>query len=160
MWFFKVDPASMKVIGQMRADNAGGLLAGAALRRPLQAMYGPEGSLYVLNYDGYYSTFNPGVMRFDYVGPCKPPVSVRRDGVRFLEMDVAFTLEGVTVRETGRHEFSLHNLGGARLYHRIGGRGEAYSFSALRRNHGWGSGVYLAKVRTVKGELIRGVYLP
>jgi cytochrome c len=160
MWLFKVDPASMKVTGRMRVDNAGGILAGAALRRPLQALYGPEGSLYVLNYDGYYSTFNPGVMRFDYVGPCRLITSVRRDGARPLEMAVAVTLEGVTVREAGRHVLSLHDVGGARLYRAIGGPGEVHSFAAIRRGRGLDKGVYLVKVRTDKGELIRSVYLP
>src|SRR5690606_13808535 len=67
-----VDEATVTVSGApQRIDNTEphSLAAPANLRRPIQASYGPDGALYVLNYGGDYNTANnPGVFRVTYTG--------------------------------------------------------------------------------------------
>lgn len=158
MWIFTVDPGTMKVTKQTRVDN--GLLAGAAFRKPIQALYGPEGALYVLNYDGFYSTVNPGVMRFDYVGNCRVPVAVHRGASPTLEMDLIVSPEGVAVNETSPHEISLYDLAGNRILKKSGRQGAYYSFRDMQREFSLGKGLRILKVKSSKGEMIQNAYLP
>lgn len=157
-WIFTVDPTTMKVTRQTRVDN--GLLAGAALRKPIQALHGPEGSLYVLNYDGFCSSVNPGVMRFDYVGTCRVPVAVRRSARPALEMDRVVSLEGIAVNETGLHEITLYDLTGNRIMNKSGRQGAYYSFREMKREYSLGNGLRILKIRSAKGESIQNAYLP
>src|SRR5690606_6429989 len=80
LYSVRIDSTTVKVTGTpLRLDN--GLLglttAPANLRRAIQASYGPDGALYLLNYGGgdYANTANSGVVRVAYTGSCLPATS-------------------------------------------------------------------------------------
>lgn len=158
LWIFNLDTKTMKVVKQTRADNA--LFAGIALRKPLQALFGSEGALYILNYDGFYTTVNPAVYRIDYVGTCRVPVSARRDGNRELEIDFAADMDGITVEEAGRHAFTLTDLAGHRLFRAEGEKGARYGFWDLKARLGLAKGLHLVSIRSKKGEILRKAVVP
>ena len=156
MWLFVVDTTNFSVPQNKRIKVNDGLFAGIVYRRPLQAVYGPDGALYINSYDGFYSTGNPGVTRIDYIGPCKIAVTTKVAEVE-QEFSIIFTPSRLSVWEAGRHEFGLFSMDGTRLVSKSGVRGAEYSLTELRANHNLGKGVHVVKVKTGKGLFVRNV---
>lgn len=157
LWIFTLDSNSWKVTKQTRADN--GLFSGTPLRRPTNMEYGPDGALYILNYDGFYSTVNPGVVRIDYVGSCHLPVKPEPSAV-LPEKDFSIRLSqaGLFVGEAGTHEMDLHDLAGKRILSRKGGQGAHYSFRDLRPGAGEPV-IHIVRVKTKRGLFLRKIAL-
>lgn len=158
MHIHNLEAAQPGVQKTTRADN--GLLSALKLRNPLQAKYGPEGALYVLNYDGSYSAINPGLTRVEYIGSCKVPVKTIRVAA-LPEADLEIVLAGGNLRigGSGRHEFSVHGLDG-RLLGTWSGEGRAaYSLPVLAGERGLRKGIYLLRVKTPEGSLVRNLSL-
>ena len=119
MWLMNLDSANLTVGAKTQADI--GLFKGLGLRSPLGAHYGPDGALYLLNYDGFYSTINPGITRIDYLGNCK----VAGSGISVSErlastLNISLSPITLDIRESGEHEFSLFDISGNRLLARRG----------------------------------------
>jgi cytochrome c len=154
--------AQGKVIKTTRADN--GLLANLKLRKPLQARYGPEGALYVLNYDGSYNTINPSVTRVEYVGACKVPVAAR-PAVHPIPGE-GIALEGLRLRipSPGNHEMTLISPSGRILLSRRVIGGANYDLASMRREAGIEAGVYVLRIRSAEAyphfSWVRSVALP
>jgi hypothetical protein len=154
MHIHNVDSVAVKVLKTTRADN--GLLAAAVLRSPTEAKYGPDGALYILNYDGFYTTGNPGVLRVDYAGPCIVPLVTKLAEPRAArDLDVSLTAGAVVVGEAGRHEFRLLDPAGRSLFEASGERGARYAWAGLAARLGLEKGLYLAEVKTARGVWLR-----
>jgi cytochrome c len=161
MYGVPIDSATVKTTGTpVRIDN--GILAvttaPANLRRPIQASYGPDGALYVLNYGGgdYSTTGNSGVLKVSYNGTCHlPPLAITPD--RPLA-ELRMTLQGTRLRilEAGSHEISLYSAEGREVYRTSGEAGAEYDLNAL---HNVRSGVYVLRVRTAQGVFSRNIPL-
>jgi cytochrome c len=152
-----LDTNKAEVLKTQRVDD--GLFGAWKFRNPLQAKYGPEGSLYVLNYDGFYTVLNPGVFRIDYVGSCRPAVSTRKENLRTANPGITLRDRTLSIRESGAHEFSLYDLGG-KLRARRAGSGEAdYPLWEPGNPLKLEKGVYTLRVHTAKGSLVRNLSL-
>lgn len=133
-----------KVLKTTRADN--GLLINLKLRKPLQAKYGPEGALYMLNYDGSYNSINPSVTRVDYVGACKVSVSARPSAVPDPAEGIALAGSRLLVSRPGHHAMTLMDANGrTRLSLRVSA-GANYDLAAMRRDAGLEAGVYILRI--------------
>lgn len=153
--FLDSNTAALKT-NPLRLDNG---LIPMALRNPVQAKYGPDGALYVLNYSGQaggdYSTDNPGVTRIDYKGTCRlNAVPVTEKATR-KPLNIALTPRDLTVDEEGEHVFRVLDLKGRALFTRAGGRGARYDFAKLKAERKWPSGLYQIQVNTPRGSLSR-----
>ncbi len=140
----------------LRLDNG---LIPLPLRSPVQAKYGPEGSLYILNYSagaaGDYSTDNPSIARIDYTGTCRlnaVPVSQR---VERKNLDIALTPRGLTVAEEGEHVFRVFDLKGRNRIAVVGSRGAQYDFAKLRAEWKLPLGMYQIQVNMRQGNFSR-----
>ncbi len=90
----------------------------------LEQQFGPDGALYILNYNGYRtSTANTGLYRVRYRGSCRPEaVSLAHD--RAIRLAANYRLErGVlTVGEHGAHRAEVRDVAGRVLWsHRAEG---------------------------------------
>ncbi|HLP43062.1 MAG TPA: PQQ-dependent sugar dehydrogenase, partial [Fibrobacteria bacterium] len=103
LFMHTLDTVQMKVTKSERIDNT---FLPVKLRRPLQAKFGPEGALYLLNYDGNYNTINPGVVRIEYSGACQVPVTALKPEPA-PEPSFDLTAGAITVRDAGNHEVAL-----------------------------------------------------
>ena len=154
MHVFGLDTNTLTVTTKTRLDN--GLFKGIGLRGPLGAHYGPDGALYLLNYDGSYSTFNPGITRVEYTGTCLPSGdAIRADAAQ--RFNIVLTPTALEVRESGPHAFALFDHAGRRLLDLRGVQGARYDFVALRSRAGLKPGLYLTRVETAAGVYIRRV---
>jgi cytochrome c len=158
MWIATFDTTTMKVAGApLKADN--GIFSGVPIRNHIQSMYGKDGALYILNYDGYYhSAINPGVVRVTYKGACKVPVSpdpatTSMRPYRKIWMDP----HGIMIGEEGRHTVSLFDLNGHRVWSQAGAGPREYRLSEIRAQGSLPPGLYLARVKTSAGEYARRV---
>ena len=150
-------PINVTVSGTQRADN--GIFNGLfTLRNPISAKYGPDGSLYILNYSGFYSTTNPGLMKVDYIGSCTLTPVVKEHGPSKL-FSITVGLNGLTVNEPGKHEIGLFDLSGHKIFSQQGGMGAEYSFAGLRKNSRLEKGVYVLRVKTERGIFVRDLSL-
>ena len=137
-----------------------GALFGTSFRNPINAEYGPDGALYVMNYSGNYGTFtNPGLMRINYVGSCTvTPIHAGR-GTPPGDPDLSLTPAALVIAGRGEHSLSLHDLSG-RLLLILEGKGSArYAFADLRARHGLKKGLYVARVKTARGTFVRNISL-
>jgi DNA-binding beta-propeller fold protein YncE len=160
MWVATFDTTTMKVAGApTKVDN--GIFSGVPIRNHIQSMYGKDGALYILNYDGYYhSAINPSVVRVTYKGSCKVPLgpdpattSVRP--YRKIRVDP----HGIRVGEEGPHTVSLFDLAGHRVWS-LGGTGsQEYRLSEIRAQGSLPPGLYLAQVKTGSGVFARRISL-
>ena len=157
MYVTKVDSTAVTVSGTVNAST--GIFNGVfTLRNPIQAKYGPDGALYILNYSGFYSTTNPGLMRVEYVGNCTvtPIAKGRSTSVGYA---IVMGLDGLKVNEPGKHEIGLYDLGGHKLFSQQGRMGAEYSFAAMRKDSRLDKGVYVVRVKTERGLYIRNLSL-
>jgi cytochrome c len=146
MWVNAVDTATAKITRTVQVGNS---LMRTPLRSPLAARIGPDGALYVLNYDGYYTTKNPAVERIRYAGTCLLPIVPTSVTARQAEPGVRRSAQGLVV--DGRHEFTLHDLEGRLLIRLQGEKGAEYSFAALRGRYRLQGGLAIARVKTERG---------
>lgn len=164
MWAVTLDTNAVKPVAgtPLKVDN--GVLSSLRPRNFIQGMYGQDGALYILNYDGDYDrAFNPGVMRVAYTGACKVPVTVavaRPEAYQKIWLSPA----SLKVAEKGRHEFNLFDLRGNRVFHASGGEGAEYRFKDLRAQGGAAAGtalkgVYMVQVGTDQGRFVRSITL-
>ncbi len=133
------------------------------IRNPLQAKYGPDGALYILNYGStgaYGSGNNPGVNRIVYTGNCQlAPLAVAKNNSRSANLNVSMLVDGLIVREGGVHEFSMLKLDGHKIFTVKGSEGARYSFPKLSAQYGFKQGVYLVRVRSANGAFTQKVSL-
>jgi cytochrome c len=156
MWAATFDTVTMTVTNTQKVDN--GIFSSFAVRNYVQAMYGKEGALYILNYDGFYSVRNPGIMRVTYTGSCRPPV-VSTKPLAELEQyqKIWLSHSSLNVGEKGRHEFSLYNLNGDKVYSAVGKEGTEYRFADISKQMHLDPGVYAVKVQTGQGNFMRQI---
>jgi glucose/arabinose dehydrogenase len=163
MWAVTLDTNAVKPSGApLKVDN--GVLSSLKARNYIQSMYGQDGALYVLNYDGDYDrAFNPGVMRVAYTGACKVAVALTEAPRPEKYQKVWLSQTALKVAEKGRHEFSLFDLRGNRVYHASGSEGAEYRFKDLKPLGAAAGtalkGVYLVKVGTDQGGYVRSITL-
>ncbi len=155
-YFSTLDTVNVSVLKTERVDQ--NLFSAWKLRGPLQAKYGPDGSLYVLNYDGFYSTINPGIFRMDYVGNCHVPITkTRPPGPQNRKPDFSLNGDLLSVHWPGKHAVSLFSLSGRRLGYREGQAAREYSLSELVGQKHLDPGVYMLEVRTLNGRFIQRI---
>ncbi len=155
MHLMTLDSNSAAVKGTQRLDNA--LFNDFPLRNPVQGIYGADGALYILNYDGNYDTaINPGVMRFTYTGQCRlEPVSIASKAPLTSNPRVDFTGNRLRIGETGKHVISLFDMAGKQIF-QIQGQGAAdYSLSNLAHRSLPHAGLHILRVETTSGVIQR-----
>jgi cytochrome c len=143
-----MDTVAAKIL---RTDRIDGRLMTVPLRSPLAARIGPDGSLYVLNYDGYYTTNRPGVVRIAYGGSCfTTPVPIARAQMTRFS-GARWSPQGYAVR--GKHAIALHDMEGRLLFQAQSGEGAVYSYADLKSRvvNGSASGLAIVSVRTEEG---------
>lgn len=151
---------NLKSAGTPLRLDVTGLLKNASFRNYLQSMFGKDGALYILNYDGgTYSTspVNPGVVRVVYKGSCKVPVAVRPTPAPY--QSIWIDPMGITVKENGPHIVSVYDVGGHKVWQDQGLGPRSYRFGEIRARAGLRAGVFLAKVTTPAGEVSSRVSL-
>jgi cytochrome c len=162
IWAITLDTNTLKPINTLKVDN--GIFSGFKVRNHVMSMYGKDGALYILNYDGYYDqAINPGAMRVTYTGACKVPVALADAPRPEKYQKIWLSQTALKVAEKGRHEFSLFDLRGNRVYHAAGVEGAEYRFKDLRtRGAAEGTalkGVYMVQVGTDQGRFVRSITL-
>lgn len=161
MWIAMLDSTSVNpaLQGVPQQQGTAGVVR-FGIRNPLQAKYGPDGALYILNYGStgaYGSGNNPGMIKIGYTGSCVlPPVAIS-SGQGGRRLNISMSSEGLVVREGGRHELGLYNSEGARLLVLDGSGETRYSFTRLAARYGLKKGVYVVRVKTANGQFTRKV---
>ncbi|MDB5103756.1 MAG: cytochrome c class [Fibrobacteres bacterium] len=157
MWAVTVDTNTLKVNNTLKVDN--GIFGSFKIRNHVGSMYGKDGALYILNYDGYYDqAINPGVMRVTYKGSCRVPVAAadpKPQGYQKIWLSQA----ALEVGERGRHTFALYDLGGRRIFSAEADGAARYAFAGLLGGVSPRPGVYVVKVETAQGHFMRQVSL-
>lgn len=160
LWVAKLDTSNngLKVSGSP-SRQSGDLFP--TPRNHIQSMYGADGALYILNYDGHYNQArNPGVMRITYTGSCGAPVSVGEPLPRVEPYQRIWLASGrLRVGEKGPHTVSLHALDGSLLRKEQGAGAAEYSLRDWRVRMGLQQGVFLVRVQTSQGVFNRPVSL-
>jgi glucose/arabinose dehydrogenase len=164
MWITgPIDSSTVALTGvSQRVDNG---IFNKTLRNPLQAQFGPDGALYILNYAaGDYALGNSGVIKISYTGTCLPATSIKGDGYTSngaYGSRIAIKFEGnaLGIQEAGAHEFTLQDVSGRTLFRRTGTAGAEYQLNQLRLNLGLSTGIYTLRVRTDRGMFVRNVSL-
>ncbi len=147
MFVNTLDTGTAKITRTDRVDNA---LMRVPLRSPLAARMGPDGALYVLNYDGYYTTVTPAVERVRYSGSCFVEPTSLFQAESPQELGIKRHSRSLAVN--GKHEITLQDLQGRRLYQKqVAGPAE-YSFAELRKEAHWTGGLLVLELRTEKGQ--------
>jgi cytochrome c len=157
MWAITFDTTSLKVTNTLKVDN--GIFSGFHVRNHVMSMFGKDGALYILNYDGYYDqATNPGAMRVTYKGSCRVPVSAAPRAPEPYQK-IWVTAEGIEVGEAGPHAIALYDLAGRRVWRARGSQGAGYRFAAIRAEAGLRMGIYEARVTTKAGAFTRRISL-
>lgn len=146
LWVNTVDSVVVKIPRTAQVDTT---LMRVPLRSPLAARIGPDGALYVLNYDGFYDTQVPAVERMGYTGACfldpgAVSVAPRSGSPAFARLPGGLAVEGP-------HEVSLHDLKGRRLVWIGAKASRAYRFSEWKAEFGLKGDAGILKVRSPKG---------
>lgn len=154
MHIHHLDSAEVRVTRTQRVDN--GIFTGIGLRSAVQARYGPDGALYILNYDGtaYLEPINPGLRRVEYTGDCAP-IAVRPARPSLpADFGVALKAGVLRVEEAGPHEAILTDLRGRVRWRAAGKAGREYRVADLRGRSRLDPGVYTLRVRTGRGTFL------
>jgi hypothetical protein len=161
LWMAPVDGSGpeLKVPATPVRMDGSGLFKSFPVRNFIQAMYGKEGALYVLNYDGpaYGAANNPGLFRVEYNGSCRVPVSAR--GLEPRYQSIWINTAGITIREGGAHRAALFDVTGKEVWSGAGSGPREYRLGAIRTEAHLRPGVYFARVKTAAGEISRPVSL-
>jgi cytochrome c len=156
MWAVTLDTKTLKPVNTLKVDN--GLFSSFKVRNHVMSMFGKDGALYILNYDGYYDqAINPGVMRVVYKGACRVPLSTVAAALPEAGLRIGFFQSGLRVGGKGLHRFSLYDLSGTCIFHADGGEGAEYVFDALPGRGRLRPGVYAIEVRTAQGSFQRRI---
>lgn len=129
----------------------------------VEARQGPDGALYIINYNGWYNTAaTTSIARFEYSGSCRPaePKLERIPGTHAARIGrelPGVRVEGplVDISTSGPHTLELTDLAGRVLLSRRA-RGER-RYALPSSGH---EGLRILRVRTSSGELTRTVFLP
>ncbi|HAO99260.1 MAG TPA: hypothetical protein DCQ83_04375 [Fibrobacteres bacterium] len=161
MYIATLDSINPVLVGIPQQQATAGVVR-FSIRNPLQAKYGPEGALYVLQYGStgaYASGNNPGLVRINYTGSCQlSPIAIS-SGPSGRKLNISMSSEELVIREGGAHELGLYTVGGTRLAV-LNGFGETrYPFSRLAAKYGMKQGVYVVRVKSSGGEYTRKVSL-
>ena len=157
MWAVTLDTVTLKVVNTLKVEGA--LFGSFTVRNHVMSMYGKDGALYILNYDGYYnSALNPGVMRVTYKGNCKVAVAAK-DPRPEPYQKIWLTQQGIEVGEAGAHSLALFDMHGKRVFSAEGRQGDGYRFADIRARAGLNAGLYQARVTTSAGTFTRAVSL-
>jgi cytochrome c len=161
LWGVKVDSTGSVPHAEgapVKLDGEG-IFKHLPIRNFIQGMYGKDGALYILNYDGapYQSGVNPGAFRVTYKGACRVPVAAKR--MRPTLPDIRIDPMGIAVTESGPHVVSLYDLDGRRVWSDQGIGSRTYRLGDIRSHGGIRAGIYLALVRTPNGEYSRPISL-
>jgi cytochrome c len=138
-------------------------VTGVLLHGPLDMQLGPDGALYVNNYDGYRtSNANTGLVRIEYSGACRPPeprlepVALGNAPSRELpawagpKVEVLQTAGlTVSVATTGSFTLTLRDLQGRPLATR-----NATGSAPVTLSEAAGTGVYLLNVTSSEGTKV------
>ena len=158
MWVAAFDTTTLKVSTTTKVDGSGGIFSGVPIRNHIQSMYGQDGALYILNYDGYYnSAINPGIARVAYKGTCSVPLALDARPAPYQK--VWADPHGIMVGEDGPHTAALYDLAGHRVWNRSGTRAHEYRLAEIRSQAALRPGLYLAHVKTPAGEYARRLSL-
>ncbi len=104
----------------------------------LEQRFGPDGALYILNYNGYRTTTaNTGLYRVRYRGSCRPgTASLAQD--RAIRLAANYRLEGrvLVIGEAGAHNAAVRDVAGRVLWSRRGDGPARYDLAApLSQGH-------------------------
>jgi cytochrome c len=159
LWVAKLDTSNngLKISGTA-SPQSGTLLP--TPRNHIQSMYGADGALYILNYDGHYNLArDPAVTRVTYKG-CGAVVSLDKPQARPEPYQRIWLAAGrLRVGENGSHTVSLHSLDGSMLLQEQGTNAAEYSLQKWQVRLGLKQGVYLVRVHTAQGAFTRSVTL-
>ncbi len=146
IWLQTLDTVKVGIAKTDKID--GGIFSKVKPRNHVMSKFGPEGALYILNYDGYYNDAkNPGVMRVDYTGPaCNVVTAVQPVAARTGSDLIVLHGDRLRVSVAGRHTFELTDLNGHVVFSQTGEAGAQYALSALSKEHGLPKALYLAKI--------------
>jgi len=161
-WLFQID--SNKVTIGPETQVSGNIFSKAKVRNPVAAKYGPDGALYILNYDGpsYGSPNNPAVMRVDYTGDCLLPVTTPiQSQAKVSVSNLAVLLRGnrLQVNEIGSHTLEILDLQGKPVLSLHGSQGAVYSLGDIAREKHLGKGLFIARVNAQGGTFERTISL-
>lgn len=129
-----------------------GIMSSVSLRNPINAEFGPDGALYIMNYHGHYNqSNNPGLFKIEYTGPA----CVVSTGEPYVKNPrVTFYPGGNIISVKGNHLLELYNTEGKRLY-RIGKRMNfEHNIGDLGKTDSFPAGVYIARVNLKDGSSV------
>jgi cytochrome c len=131
---------------------------------PVDVQGGPDGALYVVNYNGWYTTVpTTSIGRFEYNGTCRPtePKLERAVGVGVTYVPdknlPGVQIEGlsVTIGNSGMHKVRLLDLSGKELSVQTGSGIARYALPVTA-----GAGMRIVQVQTTAGVVSRRVVNP
>jgi cytochrome c len=141
VWAFTLNAAGTALQDSMQ------LFKNMSFNNPLEFRMGPDGAFYVMNYAGYRSTSAAtGLLKIEYVGPCKPPVSVAPMAGRLARPGTLSRGGQVEISAPGPHALEVKDMTGRRVLYQAGNGPAKYALESIRR-----SGVYALSVRTSQG---------
>jgi cytochrome c len=146
LYLNKIDTATAKITSTQRVE---GSLMRTTLRSPLAARIGPDGALYILNYDGYYTVIKPSVMRLSYKGDCAGTVGIGVEPTPPVRRSFRGPYGFQIARE---HEFSILSIDGRLLFQSRSLTSAEYPFTLLRSMLGGKVGMALVSVKTSEGR--------
>lgn len=127
----------------------------------LEQRFGPDGALYILNYNGYRTTTaNTGLYRVRYRGSCRPgTASLAQD--RAIRLAANYRLEGrvLVIGEAGVHTAEVRDVAGRVLWSRRGDGPARYDLAVFLAPARAPQGVGLLIVSGPSGRFTR-VLLP
>jgi cytochrome c len=161
LWGVKVESpeaAAMDTATPARLDG-NGIFRNLPIRNFVQGMYGKDGALYILNYDGtpYGAPNNPGVVRVTYQGNCHLDVAARPKETPYRKIRI--DPQGIAIGEDGPHLAALYDMRGHRIWEDRGTGPRTYRLADLGARVALRAGVYLARVETPAGGLSRRISL-
>jgi len=156
MHIHQINPAGTSITKSTKVDN--GFFSAIPLRRMIQAKYGPDGALYILNYDGYYSTGNPAIVRVEYIGNCivqTLPVEDNFERNKLPEMNQLG--KSLSINSATKFKIAIYKLNGERVFFESG-RGQAeFYLPKIKSAQGLHKGLYLVVLSNVNGKITQKI---
>lgn len=125
----------------------------------LEQQFGPDGALYILNYNGYRtSTANTGLYRVRYRGTCRPgATSLAQDRAIRLAANYRVERGVLTIDEGGAHHAEVRDVSGRVLWSQRGHEPARYDLRALLAERGAREGVGILTVTGPSGRFTRAL---
>lgn len=136
---YKLSEDGTKLIDSNKFTDAGGIFANIKpkLYDPLDVQTGPDGALYVLNYNGWYNSgANTSIVRIKYIGkPCNVvPVNTH---VATKSLNATFDQSDLLINGTGNIFVSIYDVSGQEMYRSIHHDGDKISMEKIKTSaHG------------------------